>query len=325
MAPAWNRSGYVEALLRGLFCVKLGLHGFRIQLKRGKHIGDIGKSIEDGAAILRGTPVEHVIGGALLGPQCTAPEYGRGESGKDAPARIGAIEEIAELTGVVVEAAGNRELRKEVRRSDADLCARIMQQCFGGTDVRALLDEFGGQAERQIRGQLKIGKLEIGHLIFRRESAGQNRDGVARLLQLLLNGRQAGLCRGQLRLLGQHVAACDRAALELLIEEIEFLGLRGNDVLNRGNLGGERRFLNRRRNDVRGQGEIGRLELKARILLQRAGSFHGPLDLPEYVHQIGHADRGIEQIERCARGGRFADAPGAGAVDLGKNEPVCAR
>jgi hypothetical protein len=49
------------------------------------------------------------------------------------------------------------------------------------------------------------------------------------------------------------------------------------------------------------------------------------LDLPEYVHQIGHADRGIEQIERCARGGRFADAPGAGAVDLGKNEPVCAR
>jgi len=88
-----------------------------------------------------------------LGPQCAAPEYGRGESGKDAPAGIGSIEETAELTGVVTEAAGDRELRKKIRRSDADLCARRMEQRFGGTDVRALLDQFGGQAERQILGQ----------------------------------------------------------------------------------------------------------------------------------------------------------------------------
>ena len=85
--------------------------------------------------------------------------------------------------------------------------------------------------------------------------------------------------------------------LELLIEQIKFLRLRGNDVLNRGDLGGKRCFLDRGGNDVRGQGEIGRFKLEAGILIERARSFDRTAHLSEYVRHVRHVDRGIEEIE----------------------------
>ena len=64
----------------------------------------------------------------------------------------------------------------------------------------------------------------IGICAFGREASEQKRKLIARLLQLPLQRRQARLGLGQLRLLRQHVAARDRAKLELLVQQVELLG-----------------------------------------------------------------------------------------------------
>ena len=174
-----------------------------------------------------------------------------------------------------------------------------MHQRLRSADIGPLLNHSRRHAERQIGRQLQIRELNIGNLILGGKTSCQNGERVAGLLQLLLQRRQRGLRRGQLRLLCQHIASCNRAELKLLVQQIQFLTLGCDNVLGRRNLCRQGGGLNRRRDHVGRQREISGLKLKTAVLFHSGLGFDRPADTAEHVRSVGHRRTCAKQIERA--------------------------
>ena len=80
--------------------------------------------------------------------------------------------------------------------------------------------------------------------------------------QLLLQGRQCGTYRGQVRLLLKNIGAGLAAQFELALNDGELLFFECNDFRRGCELIAHRSQLDRRRGDIGGQREIARLELE---------------------------------------------------------------
>ncbi len=100
--------------------------------------------------------------------------------------------------------AADGELREHVGRGYADLGAGRMQQRLCRTDVGTLLDQPGGQADRQFLRELQHFKIKRVHLIFAGEIAGKRGQLIADLRQLLFQQRKIGAGLRQHGLLRQY-------------------------------------------------------------------------------------------------------------------------
>ena len=89
---------------------------------------------------------------------------------------------------------------------------------------------------------------------------------MAGLGQFLLQRRQGRPRLGELRLLGEDVGAGGAAELELLLDQVQLLLLRRQDLLGRPDLVAQRRLLHRRRHDVCGEGELDAFQLETLVI-----------------------------------------------------------
>ena len=118
-----------------------------------------------------------------------------------------------------------------------------MQFGLGCADVGTLLDQLGRQRDGQFVRQLQFGEIEEHARLLARETAGESKDLVLGLGQLLLQERQLGAHLRDGRLLGQHIGFGDAAEFELLAQEIELLRLGAEDRLRGLDLRAQRSVL----------------------------------------------------------------------------------
>ena len=189
-----------------------------------------------------------------------------------------------------------------------------MQKFLRGADVRALADQIGRQAYRQVQGELQVDELEFGEL--RRitgKSADKHRQLVPGLGQLLFQGGEGCQGLGQLRLLGEQVGTGGSPELELALHEQQLFLLGSDDFPGRPDPGAQGCLLNRHGHDVRGKGELGPFEKIALVVqlgLQRLKAAPRPA---EQVEAVRDADRCVVEGEDSARGIRLAER-GAGEL-----------
>ena len=91
-----------------------------------------------------------------------------------------------------------------------------MQLRFGRLDVRALLDQFRRQADRQLRRQVQRGELEFLGRCLARKPADQRRQQIALDGQLFLQWRQRRLSLRQRGLDRRDIRSRHLPELELL-------------------------------------------------------------------------------------------------------------
>src|SRR5208283_5536241 len=82
------------------------------------------------------------------------------------------------------------KIRQHGGHCDADLSAGGMQLFFSGAHIRALLHQFGGEADRQVLRKAERRKLELLLQFLVRETSGKGREQIASLCQLIPEWRQ---------------------------------------------------------------------------------------------------------------------------------------
>ena len=95
-----------------------------------------------------------------------------------------------------------------------------MQLRFGRLDVRALLDQFRRQADRQILRQLQRAKFEFLSRLLARKPADQRRQQIALHRQLFQQWRQRRLCLRQRCFDRCDIQSGHLAELELLAKDV---------------------------------------------------------------------------------------------------------
>ena len=101
-----------------------------------------------------------------------------GAGGEEAfqPGRLGA------------EVPGETNLGVEVGRGHPHVGARRVEELLGTADVGTLAHEFRGEAHREFFGEVQLVEGKGGEPAVAGEAAGKDRQLVARLRQLLLQG-----------------------------------------------------------------------------------------------------------------------------------------
>ncbi len=170
-----------------------------------------------------------------------------------------------------------------------------MQRGLGGAHVGTAFHQLRRHAERQIRRQSQLLELEVRRREIRRQMPGEPRQGVARLVQRLVERRQ---CPFQLRergVLRENVGLRDGAEIKLAAHHRERFALECDDPFGGGDLRPQARLLDRRGHHVRREGQIGRIELEAALFRLRRERLHLPSVQTENVGHVAHGDlRGIE-------------------------------
>src|SRR5690242_15772601 len=137
-----------------------------------------------------------------------------------------------------------------------------MQRGGGGTDVRTLVHQLGGQAHRDVlRQSHRIERQRCG-VQLRRGGAEVGRQPVAGGGELGAQWRQGCLGGGQLSAYGQRVRQRLGADLLLRAGDVQRLALPVDDLLGGADLLAQRGFLQRGGDHVAGQGEVGGVELR---------------------------------------------------------------
>ena len=171
----------------------------RILFERRQGVGDILKGGQNGAAVLFGRLSIGRLRGALLMQQSSALKNRRRDVRAQAPKSGARREQLIHGRGRAAGVGGQQEIGKPVGGGDADLGAGVMQVGFGLQHIGTLRHEFRRQADRQILRQLQARQLKFLIRGLIRKAAGQNRQKIVCLGQLLEERRQG---RGDLCELG---------------------------------------------------------------------------------------------------------------------------
>ncbi len=115
---------------------------------------------------------------------------------------------------------GQFDIWQPVRDGDADLGAGGVQVGLGLEHIRTLRHELRRQAHRQLLRQLQARKLEFLRRRLARKPAGQNRQQVALLGQLLEQRRQRGGDLRELRFLRGKIKPAGIALGELVLQDL---------------------------------------------------------------------------------------------------------
>ena len=134
------------------------------------------------------------------------------------------------------------------------------------------------------------------------KGAGQRRQQIPLLGERLAQRRQRRPDLRQGGFLRRHFAAVGVARFELLAEDVEHLGVDGNELVGGVDLAAQRGLGNGGERHVRGERQIGRLDLKAlRVGLRRERLDGAAVETPD-VEGIRHLDlRGMEREDVGAR------------------------
>ena len=186
-----------------------------------------------------------------------------------------------------------------------------MQVGLGLQHVRALRHECRRQAHRQFLRQLQARKLEFLVRCLVRKPAGQNRQQVAQLGQLLEQRRQRGGDLRELRFLRGQIQPAGITFGKLVLQDLNHVGVDVDELAGRVNLRLHRALLNRRDHHVGGQRGVGRDHLETNLLFLRLQRLHGAAVQAENIGHIRNADLRGEQIVlkdvwKLGAGARFA-------------------
>src|SRR5262249_7117469 len=135
-----------------------------------------------------------------------------------------------------------------------------------------------------------------------RESARQRRQEVAGQLELLLQRGQRLLHLRESSFLRGHVEPGHRPQFELPPKQGERPRADGDDLLGRGNLRTQQRFLDGGRRHARGQRQVRRLELESLALGGGPQRLHLPPNAAEHIERV--AQRPLRGVEVEAQLGR---------------------
>ena len=199
-------------------------------------IGDILKGGQNRAAILFRCLSIESLRGALLMQQRAALKNGGGSGRAQAPEAGARREQLIHGGGRAAGIRRQYDIRQSIRDGNADLGAGIVQVRFGLQHVRALFDERGGQTDRQFLRQLQTRKIELFRRLLAWKSAGEHGQEVAQLSQLLEQRRQRGLDLRQLRLLRGNVEPAGIALGELVLQDLDGVGIAVDELAGRINL-----------------------------------------------------------------------------------------
>ena len=129
--------GQLQRLARERGRAGSGFERARIGLKGAQRIGDILKCQQYRLPVLRIRLLVSRDRGSMARLELAAVEQWLLQAGADAPDG-GSPEQAVQLQRLEADAPGQVDLRILVRSRDTDLCARLMQQRFGGLHVGTL-------------------------------------------------------------------------------------------------------------------------------------------------------------------------------------------
>ena len=121
------------------------------------------KPVNQRRALIMLTLILVAIPIALLN-ELTAVEQRLRERAADAPGRRAGPEQVARAHGLRADAAGEIQLRVQIRGRDPGLCARLMQLRLRRLDIGSLAHEFRRQTDRKLRRQREVLELEVRHV-----------------------------------------------------------------------------------------------------------------------------------------------------------------
>ena len=157
--------------------------------------------------------------------QRAAVEDGLGNARGQIPKARSRREDLAEGQRHAAGVGGQVQIRKPVRDGDPNLRAGGMEVLHGLLHVRPLGHQLRGKAHRQLLRQLEAGKVKLLGKLLARESAGEFRQQVALLRQLLHQRRQGGLDLRELRFLRRDVQAGHVALRELVAQDLQHVAV----------------------------------------------------------------------------------------------------
>ena len=300
-----------QAACRRLLGCRLRLQTIGIQFERAQAVRNILERRQHRALVVGRGLVEAGLGRALLCAQRAAMEQRRQQTAAHSPRFRPAAEQITGVQRERADAAGQRDLRKQIRAGDADLGSRTMQLRLGRAHVRPLPRQRRRQTDRNIVRQRQGAQINRGELHGRRKFTEIDRQLGLRLVERLAQRRQARLGGGNLRLYDEDVGHRLRADGILLFDQIELDAVVGDDFLGRVDLLAQRRFAETRRRDVRRQAQVSAFELEALLVgssgLRLDAATHGA----EQVQRVADVDTGVVQRERRRDAARGSRRPGA--------------
>ena len=176
----------------------LGVQGFGVMFQCPQGIGNLGKSTEDGLAVGGQRLLVPFKGRLSLEPQRPAMEQGGSNVRTQAPEIAAALEEAIHRRVVLPVGAIQRKARKQCGSGYADFRAGAVQLRLGGKNIGALAHQFRREGYRQLTGKRKVGQINVWRSPFRGCTTDQGGKEVLGLAELLLQGREQRLKRGQL-------------------------------------------------------------------------------------------------------------------------------
>jgi hypothetical protein len=285
----------VQRDLGGVGGDRRGLQALGV-LQGRQGVGDVLEGREHRRAVLLAGLDVGRLGGLFLMHQGAALEDRRGDGRAQVPEAQARAEHMAEGERGAAGVAGELDIGQPVGDGDADAGAGGMHVGLGLHDVRPLLDQGRGQAERQVLRQGQAGQVDDRRRRLAGELAGEHGQEVVLLRKLGQQRRQAGVDAGQLGALRGHIQFAHIALGELVVHRVEDLGVDLDQLLRRIDLGLQGRLLDGGVGDVGGQGQIGRQHLVARGLFLGLDPFQGAAAEAEDVRRIGDAHLGREEV-----------------------------